>query len=40
MIFIVDTLAKQLDSAGFVRVVESEAWQLERTGKYYFTRNM
>ena len=35
-----DTLAKLHDAAGFVRLAESAEWNLERGGKYYFTRNM
>ncbi len=35
----VDGLSKMLDNAGYTRLSESESWQLEKGGKYYFTRS-
>lgn len=36
----VETLGKLYDAAGFTRLAETDNWNLERSGKYYFTRNM
>ena len=35
----VDTVCRMLDQAGFVRLQEGRAWQLQPQGKYYVTRN-
>lgn len=35
----VNNLAKILDKNGFVKLNESEKWELKEGGKYYFTRN-
>ena len=36
----VDSAAKILDEAGFVRLNECDAWNIVRGGKYYVTRNL
>jgi aspartyl aminopeptidase len=36
----VDSAAKILDEAGFMRLNECDAWNLVRGGKYYVTRNL
>ena len=28
-----------LKSAGFIEILEAEVWELEKNGKYFFTRN-
>ena len=37
--FAVDAQARQLEAAGYVRLLEGEAWELALGGKYYVTRN-
>ena len=34
----VEYLARELTAAGYTRLLESNAWKLERGGKYYLTR--
>ena len=35
----VRNMREELDTAGFKRLDERDAWQLERGGRYYMTKN-
>lgn len=35
----VDTIVKELDAKGFVRIYQNEEWHLEEGGKYYMVKN-